>query len=99
MNVTSPTLSDVHLDRAAQDGHVYSPAHGDHMPEVLHSSLTPWDHMPNAPHTSLARQSEQGHDEMLQHSPACHIKQGHDDVMSQPYPTKQGPNDLPEPSE
>jgi len=55
--------------------------------------------MPNAPHTSLARQSEQGHDEMPQHSPACHIKQGHDDVMSQPYPTKQGPNDLPEPSE
>jgi hypothetical protein len=99
LNVTSPTLSDVHLDRADQDGHVYSPARGDDMTEVLHSSFTPWDHMPNEPHTSLARQSEQGHDEMPQHSLACHINQGHDHVMSQPCPTKQGPNDLSEPSE
>jgi hypothetical protein len=79
LNVSSPTPSDVHLERAVEDREVYSSARGDHMPEVAHSSLTPRDHMPDEPQTSPARRTEQGHDEtMPQHSPTHHIEHGHD---------------------
>jgi hypothetical protein len=50
------------------------------------------------PQRSLVRLIEQGHEEMPQCSPSRHIEQGHDE-MPHPCPTKQWPNDLPEPSQ
>jgi hypothetical protein len=64
LNVASPTLSDVHLERVVEDGEVYSPTHDDHRPQTTHSSPTP-----SKPHTSLACHTEQGHDEVPHSSP------------------------------
>jgi hypothetical protein len=38
LNVSSPTPSDVHLERVLEDGEVYSPSHEDHMHEMPHPS-------------------------------------------------------------
>ena len=92
LNVSSPTLSEVHMQLDDQRGDVYSPARGDHMTdEVPHSSQTPRDHVPEEKQTSPARHTEQVSEGMPQCSPAHHIEQGHDD-MSQACPLEHGPD-------
>jgi hypothetical protein len=108
LNVSSPTPSDVHLERVVEDGGVYSPARDDHMPHTPHSSPTP-----SMPHTSPARHTEQEHDEVPHSSPtpsklltdkphaspARHTEQGHDEVpqCSPTTHTEQVARDMPEP--
>jgi hypothetical protein len=97
LNASSPTLTDVHLERVVEDGEVFSLAH-DHTPERPHSSLTLSDHVPRTPQPSPGR-NEQGHDEMP-HPSLAHNEQGHDEMPHHsPASTEQGHDEMPQTSQ
>jgi hypothetical protein len=44
LTACSPAPTNVHLERAVEDGEIYSPARDDDMPEMPHSSPNPSHH-------------------------------------------------------
>jgi hypothetical protein len=87
LNVASPVLSDVHLERVVEEGEVYSPSHEDHMHETPHYSPNPIHDMAQpSPAHAKQRHDETSHvpHNPLPPSPTCG-EPGHDGTPHEPH--------------